>query len=67
MKYNIYFEKESLEGWGGERLDQWKNESVVPRVDDQVFMKKGGWMTIVSVGFSIIEKKKNRVVLITVK
>jgi hypothetical protein len=67
MKYNIYFEKDSSDGWGGDRLDQWKSESVVPRVGDEVFMEKGGWMTVVSVGFSIVEKKKNRNVLISVK
>ena len=68
MKYNLRFEKES-DGWGGELLDTWPKETVVPRVGDSVFMAKGGWLTVVSVGFSTLynKKKNKRSVLITVR
>lgn len=65
MKYDLYFEKHG-EGWNMERLDHWKNESVVPRAGDQVFLKKIGWKVVESVGFSAIEKGK-RIVLIHIK
>lgn len=78
MKYDLYFstEPEDDDGWGttSEDLDKWFNESVVPRVGDNVFMKKGGWREVKSVGFSGVgmsglkkqDKKKNRLVLISV-
>ena len=78
MKYNLYFSTEPLEddGWetSSEDLDRWFGESVVPQVGDGVFMKKGGWRTVKHVGFSTIgnsgikkqDRKKRRLVLISV-
>lgn len=66
MKYNIFFEKHSDDVYHSERLDNWKKESVVPRIDDTVFMKVVGWKTVVSVGFSVVENGK-RLVYISVK
>jgi hypothetical protein len=66
MRYRIFFTKSSDDPYDHEELDEWKKESVVPRIGDSVFMKKGGWMTVSSVGFSALEKGK-RLVLISVK
>ena len=67
MKYRIIFEKDNADdSWHRDQLDEWKKESVVPCVGDQVFMKKGGWLTVTGVGFSSLEKGK-RLVYISVK
>jgi hypothetical protein len=66
MRYRIFFTKSSDDPYDNEELDEWKRESVVPRTGDNVFMKKGGWMTVSSVGFSTLEKGR-RLVLISVK
>jgi hypothetical protein len=67
MKYRIIFQKDNPnDSWDHIQVDEWKKESVVPRTGDSVFMKKGGWMTVSSVGFSSIESGK-RLVFVTVK
>lgn len=66
MKYDLYFEKTSDDGWDSELLDTWKDEKVVPRVGDNVYLIKIGWKTVTSVGFSTVNKNR-RTILISIK
>lgn len=69
MKYDIRFDSTPIDdSWGSEILDVWKKESVIPRVGDSVFLKnkkKNGshWMTVKSVGFSLIQGKRRLVII----
>lgn len=70
MKYRIIFSCEKVldttHGWDTlEEVDRWEKESVVPRVDDSVFMTKVGWKKVSDISFSVVEKKR-RIVYITV-
>lgn len=66
MTYTLIFELIDNENGTIERLDEWKRESVIPRMGDSVLMQKCGWKTVSHVSFSI-KDKTNRFVYLTVK
>jgi hypothetical protein len=78
MKYDILFKRTcdddyDCSPWGAdteETVDRWKNETVVPRSGDYVFMNKLnpiGWFIVETVSFGTLTKKNRRQVHITLR